>query len=377
VVAALTLGGGFAEQRFCEPPPKEFVFALRGLAMSRRTGFTLIELLVVIAIIAVLIALLLPAVQKVREAASRAKCQNNLHQIGLAMQSYHSETGNFPPGNTTFWGAGWATYLLPHLEQANMYNQLDLTKPVASAGPWTNVPNWIKLQNFQVSTYICPSSPLPVFNQTDPGDNGPGNWQQTGNYVGIMGASTSGTVAADPTGRGRVSDCSNPTPVYCNFGGYAASNGVLYPGSRVRITDITDGTTSTLLVGEQSDWGTDPGVCPGRGPNSRYELRTPVYYGIWAGAEQDNAPTQSNAGCGDSAVSTITLRWPIGTKQRQNYNDGMAYWGGWNKPIQSAHTGGANVLFCDGSARFLSDRTDWTVLRWLAIRDDGQTFANP
>ena len=345
--------------------------------MQPRKGFTLIELLVVIAIIGVLIALLLPAVQRVREAANRIKCQNSLKQIGLALHNYHDVAGSFSPGNQVFWGAGWATAILPYLDQEPLYSRLDVTRPVGSAGPWTNVPNWIALQNGQVPTYSCPSSPLPVLTQTDPGDNGPGNWQQVGNYVAIMGASTSSSVAADPTGLGRVSDCSNSSPLYCNFGGFVASNGVIYPGSAVRISDITDGTTNTLLVGEQSDWGSDPGVSPACGSRTQYDLRAPVSYGIWVGAEQSNVPTQSNVGCGDSSGSAVTLRWPVGTKQRQNYNDGMAYWGGWNKPLQSVHPGGANVLFCDGGVRFLTESTAWEVLKWLAIRDDGQNLSEP
>src|SRR5664279_875900 len=96
-----------------------------------RSGFTLIELLVVIPIIAVLIGLLLPAVQKVREAAARAKCAANLRQIGTAMHNYESALGNFPPGNVVFWGAGWSVFILPYIEQDNIYNQLDLTIGVA------------------------------------------------------------------------------------------------------------------------------------------------------------------------------------------------------------------------------------------------------
>jgi prepilin-type processing-associated H-X9-DG protein len=148
---------------------------------------------------------------------------------------------------------------------------------------------------------------------------------------------------------------------------------VIYPGSHVRATDIRDGTSNTLLLGEQSDWGSDPGVCPDSSFNPRYDLRTPVTYGVWVGAEQYVSPTQATkAYCGYASGSLVTLRWPIGTKARVHYNDGMAYWGGWNKPIQSAHPGGANVLRCDGSVQFLSDGTEWTVLRALAVRDDGQ-----
>jgi prepilin-type N-terminal cleavage/methylation domain-containing protein len=229
---------------------------------THRRGFTLIELLVVLAIIAVLIGLLLPAVQKVREAANRTKCANNLKQIGLAMHSYHDARGSFPSGTGsagTYWTPGWAAALLPYLEQANVQQLLDLRERIYQPAPGF-IPNRDKIKDFVLPIYVCPSSPLPAL--IVPEDADPPDRVQAGNYVGIMGASTDTWNPRDPTGGGRVADCTVAQPIQFNFGGYIASNGVLYPGSKVRIADITDGTTNTIMVGEQSDWGSNPGVHP-------------------------------------------------------------------------------------------------------------------
>jgi prepilin-type N-terminal cleavage/methylation domain-containing protein len=349
------------------------------MSKDKRQGFTLIELLVVIAIIGVLVAMLVPAVQKVREMAARAECQNNMKQIGLAFHSYHNARGALPPGNSIMWGASWALMILPYLEREDIFLQIDQSQPVGTVGLWNTRPNWIKLQKVIMPTYICPASPMPALVETDVGDNGPGNWQQAGNYIAIMGAVNSSTDFTDPTGRGRAGDCSAASPVYCNFGGYKASNGVIFPRSRIRLNDITDGSSTTFIAAEQSDFGVDNGVgdpasCP---PDPRYDLRTTRYYGIWT-AVWTSAATQANPGCtSDSSVSTITLRWPIGLKQRQSYNDGMSYWGGWNKPIQSTHTFGANLLRCDASVTFLHNGTPYDTLKWMAIRDDGVVLNDP
>jgi prepilin-type N-terminal cleavage/methylation domain-containing protein/prepilin-type processing-associated H-X9-DG protein len=338
-------------------------------SLARRpnpSAFTLIELLVVIAIIAVLIGLLLPAVQKVREAASRMRCQNNLKQLGVALHNYHGAQNTFPPGATGTWTYGWAAIVLPYIEQVNAYNLLDPSQLtyIPAAG---TLPNRDFFTNLVVPVYVCPSSPLPATRV--PEDSSANGQILVGNYVGIMGASTSPTDFHDPTGLHRVADWSPPDPVHCNFGGFAASNGVLYPGSRVRLTDITDGSSHTLVVGEQSDWGRSPGVgaCAA---SDQLDIRMARRAGVWTGASTGRPPLEGVA-WGNESASIVTVRHPVGRKDRLDYADGIARYG-WNTPLQSAHSGGANVLRCDGGVTFLANSTSFDVLRWLCIRDDGQ-----
>ncbi len=231
-----------------------------------RRGFTLIELLVVIAIIAILIGLLLPAVQKVREAAARSKCTNNLKQIALAAFSYESSNGVLPPGylgqkpiaqiyanSDEMWTAGanahWIgvlPFLLPHLEQGAIYNQLQFNWDVNGDGPvWTsNATNWT-MAMVKVSTFLCPSD--------DP--YAPAN---VGSRMATLAtASNNGTISlrgyantGTPAGLGRT----NYVGVAGAFGKIGSTfdsrEGVFTNRSRTTITGITDGTSNTLMFGE-------------------------------------------------------------------------------------------------------------------------------
>ena len=205
--------------------------------LCRRPGFTLIELLVVIAIIAVLIALLLPAVQQAREAARRTQCRNNLKQFGLAIHNYHDNFNLVPPG----WigvtgnqpdvsginGWSWASRLLPQLDQSALYNQINFNLQVGNASNAT-------ARATTVNVFECPSD-LVVKKWTIPAAG------TTNPLADVAGASYAGVFGKDEVD-------------FCN--GLAAgvpctSNGMFFLNSNVRFADVTDGLSTTLLVGER------------------------------------------------------------------------------------------------------------------------------
>jgi prepilin-type N-terminal cleavage/methylation domain-containing protein/prepilin-type processing-associated H-X9-DG protein len=218
-------------------------------------GFTLIELLVVIAIIAVLIGLLLPAVQKVREAAARMSCSNNLKQIGLALHNYHDANGTFPSGhratttdptndNLAFYYSNWAIQLLPYIEQQNLYQNYNDTVNIfqtANKG----------LRETYVATYACPSdinSKQLMTPESAPGSGGGGVAFMTGSYRGMGGVSSDGF--AQWVGY--------PSEVRTNMSKAPNTRGLFHtdwpggPTGPEKMTTISDGTSNTLVVGERA-----------------------------------------------------------------------------------------------------------------------------
>jgi len=305
-------------------------------------GFTLIELLVVIAIIAILIGLLLPAVQKVREAANRLKCQNNLKQIALAAHGYHDSWGMFPTGarlpddvhgvptrGTNLW-----VELLPYFEQDNLRNNWDLDDNRKNVGG----PNALSAQ--VIKLLICPSDALPDTVTQFTGVNGP-SWSH-----GFYGVSSYGGNA------GRISVNSSRV----------TRDGVFFIDSSVCTEDITDGTSNTLLFGER--YHRDP-VLARLQPDLWPDASPFGGIGKWAYVASVHVMGQVTL---SAAVPINYGVPPEGDKFARQ--DRLCAFG-------SGHPGGANFAFADGSVRFVSESMPLSTLQALSTRADGQVVTVP
>ncbi|HLN27687.1 MAG TPA: DUF1559 domain-containing protein [Gemmataceae bacterium] len=294
-------------------------------SFSRRPGFTLIELLVVITVVAILVGLLIPAVQKVRAAADRAMCLNNLKQIGLALHNYHDANGGFPPAVTLDLPypdgnlfVSWIPYIFPYIDQANLYSQYDFKvtfdDPANDSG----------VNQTRIGLLVCPSSP----------SHGPAvNNRGITDYAATCGLNWA--FIPNPF--------LDPVPT-----ADLTFMGVLGRNASRKITEITDGTSNTAMVAEDAGrtdiWQMGKRIGPA--PNAHAAWADPQTRFLIAGF---NPVTDARPG--PCAVNCT--------------NDEEVY---------SFHQGGANVLFADGSVHLLKANLDLNIMLALLTRSKGEVI---
>jgi prepilin-type N-terminal cleavage/methylation domain-containing protein/prepilin-type processing-associated H-X9-DG protein len=290
---------------------------------SSRGGFTLIELLVVIAIIAVLIGLLLPAVQKVREAAARMKCSNNMKQLGLGLHSHHDAMGGFPPALQNGTGVpvfGWTQFVLPYIEQDNLYKRIDFT--VNWDNTAVNDANPGGVNQVEIAIFLCPSAPS--------GRTGSRN-RKILDYPAVTQITR-----PNPYFIGTLPP-SDPTYV-----------GILGHNVRRKITEVTDGTSNTILLGESG------------GRNQTWVMGKMVSTGGTTGAWA-NPSTEIVVSGFNVPTGTIPGACAINCTN--------------NNEIYGFHPAGANILFGDGSVRLLRAGSSVNVVIPLTTRAGGEVVA--
>jgi prepilin-type N-terminal cleavage/methylation domain-containing protein len=307
----------------------------------RRGGFTLVELLVVIAIIAVLIALLMPAVQKVREAGNRTTCANNLKQLGLAAHGYHQVHDALPPSRLDkLGGVSWAVLLLPYLEQDDFYRQWDPSRWYYDQGPSGDT-----IRQTPVRTYFCPTRRLPPM-VSKSGDTPDSPWSGSlSHYAGAVGdyaCSAGDDLSLDFNsngGNGAIIVATQPSRY-----SVATSPNVLAPWtSQTRFLDIPDGLTNTILFGEKH-------VQQGR-------------FGV-------NDPGGATAG--DGSTYNGDDPWIISRAAGPNNLLALSPNETFRAQFGSYHSGVCQFCLGDGSVRAIPVSVSGTILSLLSVRNDGQ-----
>lgn len=297
-------------------------------------GFTLVELLVVIAIIGALVALLLPAIQAARESARKNGCKNNLRQVGIAMHNYETALKHLPPGYEYLAGAegnhrgySWGTWLLPFMELASLYEQFDFNKPI-----FDNVNAVVRTQH--IATLLCPTDDLSPTNFVEMGDE---------EYAMACYVANFGAPDLDEDQEQKLGDTNS-------FGPFSGPWAPFYRNSKTRLSEISDGTSQTLMLGERQN-----------GP-----FRTVGVHGVhieyettWAGAVREIEDPSDDHG---HMVLFQTGHTP-------NHADSD------DRDVSAPHAGVAQFLLCDGSVHTVSEEIEFDVYRALGTMNGDETVA--
>ena len=355
------------------------------------SAFTLVELLVVIAIIGVLVALLLPAVQAAREAARRSSCTNNEKNIALAMLNYESARGKFPQGTSipvkkngrgapSANGYPWHVEVLDYIEGGNLSNAIETEKRAyytANPNGFPEPAKIVAIRETKTSVYLCPSdgeaNAVAAFTA--------GDLLPASNYCGVMGSAWSRAMYDETTGQHTGSNPCRSTEFAPETGfdcmgsigslqGPVNTDGMLYPGSAVRMGQVPDGTSNTFLLGER--WYQFRVWAQGgyHTRTDRLEPDKPIAMFVWA-SKNVVATSPPNVSLKETGYYVIHHEddrpgpVPSGVQKSMSANDMI--WG-------SFHPGGGNFAFTDGSVRFISDSVDPTL--WIAYASrNGQEVA--
>jgi prepilin-type N-terminal cleavage/methylation domain-containing protein/prepilin-type processing-associated H-X9-DG protein len=331
---------------------------------SKRRGFTLVELLVVIAIIGILVGMLFPAIQAVREAARRSSCSNNIRQLALASMNYESAHKKLPPGftqdrlpkpggGTDFQGHSVFYFLLPYMEQQNLYDTMNRSMPLANVSSTENG----GLAATVVPSFLCPSDLLPSTAVPYPSTGTPSQW-----YGGTSYRANGGERPYFPGNVNRTTD-----GVFSTVGTSGITGAIV-----CRIRDIVDGTSNTIFFGEFYHYDPNFDTFTAGGWNSGSTiLGWSRWYpaGGWIGA--------GNLFGGSIAPINYKTPWEKGAPGAPG---SQSAWYDYQDlrltSYGSGHAGGANFSFGDGSTRFVSDSVSLNILRLWSERADRQVIPN-
>lgn len=309
---------------------------------KRDRAFTLIELLVVIAIIAILVSLLLPAVQQAREAARRTQCKNNLKQFGIALHNYHDSHGCFPFGQVMTTSFSAVSQLLPYFDQGPLYSQITFSCPY-------NDPMNDEARLVEIPMMRCPSDFSNVM-------------AQTGGAINYMTNKGSGIIWQDPTGPNT---------------GFPAQKGIMYFQSRVRMRDIVDGSSNTAAMSER---------ILADGNNAVVGPLADVFFS----PASPTTPDQAIQICDAVDINNLANQFPLfmgapwmhGQHSYMHVNTPNTRSCGFflvlraTMPASSRHTGGVHTLLCDGSARFVNENLDRQLWRAIGTRDGSEVVGD-